>query len=139
MLADLSVGYNRENDEESHLKPAAIHRRKQEWFAGAPVWISARPFYGGYNVAAKDALKSGGCCSVLSKDVRNEFNSANWSRIEGMLADIGGPGYLASLVDNCLSERTAAVLLYHFEYIFVHLLLSFFVIDVKTKTTLTKH
>ena len=55
---------------------------------------------------AKGALISGGCCAVVALDVKNAFNSANWNRIKGALADIGVPGYLANLVENYLSERT---------------------------------
>lgn len=35
--------------------------------------------YGSYSTVAKDALNFGGCCAVLTLDVKNAFNSANWN------------------------------------------------------------
>lgn len=37
---------------------------------------------------------------MLALDAKNAFNSANWGRIKGALANITISGYLASLVEN---------------------------------------
>lgn len=44
--------------------------------------------------------------SMVDITSMNGFNSANWNRIKGTLADISIPGYLASLVESYLSDRT---------------------------------
>lgn len=42
---------------------------------------------------ANNPLVIGRCCAVVALNVRYPFNSGNWNRIKGMLADIGASGY----------------------------------------------
>ena len=59
---------------------------------------------------AENAIHGRDCtskyCVVVTLDVRNAFNSANWNLIRKSLATIGVPTYLAAIIDSYLQERT---------------------------------
>ncbi|CAD7080109.1 unnamed protein product [Hermetia illucens] len=58
---------------------------------------------------AEDAIHRKGSsskyCVVVTLDVKNAFNSANWNLIRKSLAKVGIPAYLAAIVDSHLTER----------------------------------
>lgn len=54
----------------------------------------------------KEALNSGGNCPVVVMGVKIELTFTNWIKIRDALADIDASGYLASLVENSLTEIT---------------------------------
>ncbi|CAD7081162.1 unnamed protein product [Hermetia illucens] len=58
---------------------------------------------------AEDAIHGKGStskyCVVVTLDVKNAFNSANWNLIRKSLAKVGIPAYLAAIVDSYLTER----------------------------------
>lgn len=45
-------------------------------------------------------------CLVITLDIKNAFNSANWTRIKSALAKLEVPQYLASIIGSYLSERS---------------------------------
>lgn len=54
----------------------------------------------------RDPTNSRNYCAMLALDGKGTFNFVNWSQIKGALAEAGVPGYLESLTDNYLSEKT---------------------------------
>ena len=54
---------------------------------------------------ARNAMAMGKCCALVTLDVKNAFNSANWGWIKGALAKLGVPSYLARLIESYFSDR----------------------------------
>ena len=50
-------------------------------------------------------MAMGKCCALVTLDVKNAFNSANWGWIKGALAKLGVPSYLARLIESYFSDR----------------------------------
>ena len=44
-------------------------------------------------------------CAVITLDVRNAFNSANWQHIKDALARMNAPKYIMELIDSYLTNR----------------------------------
>lgn len=44
-------------------------------------------------------------CAIFTLDIKNAFNSANWSEVIKALQKIGVPGYLLRIIGSYLSER----------------------------------
>lgn len=44
-------------------------------------------------------------CAVVTLDIKNAFNSANWGLIHRALFRMGAPGYLCDLIHNYFTER----------------------------------
>lgn len=64
---------------ESHLQQVVTHRRKQPHLVEASVFILTRA----YPVVVIFTSQSfGGRCALLVLDIKNAFNSVNWSRIK---------------------------------------------------------
>lgn len=53
----------------------------------------------------REAMLSGKCCAVVTVDVKNAFDPANWGRIKESLAKINAPCYLVKLIECYLSGR----------------------------------
>ncbi|CAD7093684.1 unnamed protein product [Hermetia illucens] len=54
---------------------------------------------------ARNAVAMGKCCALVTLDVKNAFNSANWGWIKGALAKLRVPSYLARLIESYFSDR----------------------------------
>ncbi|KAH8307520.1 hypothetical protein KR059_008359, partial [Drosophila kikkawai] len=48
-------------------------------------------------------------CLVVTLDIRNAFNTADWNRTLESLAALNIPGYLLEIVRSFFSERTLVV------------------------------